>query len=94
MVKRDKPAMQLLARQMKELEDLTEMLQDGGYYGRSAETGSKGVNHPDRPDFGRQWANTDAYDVPSVPIGNTKELFIRTRDGAFETRSKKIYGKR
>ena len=43
MVKRDKPAIQLLGRQQKELEDLTDILQDGGYYGRSIKTAVKGL---------------------------------------------------
>ena len=94
MVKRDGASKELLTEQAKTLAELTGILEDGGYYGRPPETGSKAVNHPDAPDLGRLWAETGLYGGKVAPIGNVKEYFARRSDGAIQSHPKKTYGRR
>lgn len=91
MVKRDKAAHDLYRAQLEELKQLTDILQDGGYYGRTLETAVKGVNNPDTPDFGRLWARPEAYSGQVIPAVNSRGLFARSSDGAIQRRSKRTF---
>lgn len=91
MVKRDKAAHELARAQGEEMRELTSILQDGGYYGRSPGTTTKGIDHPDTVVPARQWARPDLYDGQKVPIANTRIFFGRSSDGAIQRRSKKGY---
>lgn len=91
MVKRDKAAHDLYRAQLEELKQLTDILQDGGYYGRTLETAIKGVNNPDTPDFGRLWARPEAYTGQVNPAVNSRARFVRSSDGAIQRRSKKTF---
>jgi hypothetical protein len=91
MVKRDRAAQDLFKRQQKELQDLTDILQDGGNYGRPMVTGVKGLNHQDTPQIGRLWARPPEYGEQSVPGANTKELYARRADGKVQRRPRKTF---
>lgn len=90
-IKRDKQAEELFRYQTSELQKLTAILQDGGNYGRGPESAVKGAYHPDRPEIGRLWASPDLYSNNGIPAANSRTRFIRTSDGAVQSRSKRVF---
>jgi len=91
MVKRDKAAHDIYKAQLEELKELTDILQDGGHYGRTLDTAVKGINNPDTPDFGRLWARPEAYTGQTIPAANSRAVYVRSSDGAIQRRSKKAF---
>lgn len=94
MVKRDKAAQDLYKWQLEELRELTNILQDGGFFGRTLDIAIKGVNNPDTPDFGRLWARPDTFTGQVVPAANSRGLYARSSDGAPQRRTKKGFRER
>jgi hypothetical protein len=90
LVKRDRAAEELYRALAKDLEDLTDYLEDGGKYGRDMQIAVKGLNHPDTPILGRLWARPDHYQTPDVPSANSRANFTRS-DGALQRRSKRTF---
>jgi hypothetical protein len=78
-VSRGPAAQDLLDATLRELEDLSAMLEDGGNWGRGLEVASKGSSHPDAPVLSRQWASSDIYNVERVPGVNSRERFGNER---------------
>jgi hypothetical protein len=91
MVKRDKAAQDLYKGQLEELRQLTDILQDGGFYGRTLDVAVKGINNPDTPDFGRLWARPENYTGQVIPAANSRGVYARSSDGAAQRRSKKNF---
>jgi hypothetical protein len=91
MVKRDKAAQDLYKGQLEELRELTDILQDGGFYGRTLDTAVKGINNPDTPEIGRLWARPESYEGSVVPGANARARFARNSDGRVQRRTKKVF---
>ena len=90
-VTRDRSADALLKLLMKELEELTGILEDGGLYGRGIETVTKSSGHPDTPYFGRMWAEPHTHDVTPIPSVNSRDRFARRSDGLQQARTKTVF---
>jgi len=93
-VTRDRAADALLKQLMKELADLTKILEDGGLYGRGLKTVVRGDLHPDTPIFGRMWAEPSTHDVTPIPSVNSRNVFARRSDGLPQSRSKTVFTRR
>lgn len=90
-VTRDRSADALLKLLMKELQDLTEILEDGGLYGRGMVTVTKSSGHPDTPVFGRMWAEPFTHEISPIPSVNTRDRFVRRSDGLPQSRTKTTF---
>jgi len=90
-VTRDRAADALLKLLMKELDDLTAILEDGGLYGRGLETVTKSSGHPDTPLFGRMWAEPHTHEVSPIPSVNNRDRFVRRTDGREQSRTKTVF---
>jgi len=92
-VRRDKAAEELFRMVTKELMELTQILEDGGNYGRDMLTVTRGSDSPDFPTFGRGLSPQDTYDVPSVPGANSRGQFSRTSDGVMQRRVRRVWSR-
>jgi hypothetical protein len=92
-VKRNGAARDLLDSMRDELGWLCGVLEDGGYYGRSPLTTSKGSGHPDAPIIGRLFARADTHASRNIPGANIRSPFYRTSDGRSQKRWKKTWGR-
>lgn len=89
-VLRDGAAKELLDNMHRELAKLSEILEDGGKWGRRMDTVVRGEGHPDTPIVGRQWANEQNYDRSPIPGANIKQTF-RRQDGRIQKSPKKTF---
>lgn len=81
-VTRSRGAEELLENLRKELEELEDMLQDGGDLGRDVVASLRGDLSPDAPIIGRQWATEDTHHMEvTVPGANTAGRLIDRRTG-------------
>ena len=90
-ISRSKAADEILKELRRELRELSSILEDGGYYGRDAESAVKGISHPDRPGLGRTWASPDKFLTRGVPAANNRDIFIRSSDGLPESKTRRHY---
>jgi len=93
-VRRDKASQELLNEVRRQLEELTDILEDGGIFGRHAEAAVKGFLHADRPALGRRWTTTDRFTTEGIPAANSREFSVRTADGSPETKVRRSFKRR
>ena len=92
-IARSGAAQELLNYLRDELMYLTQLLEDGGNYGRNMKTVSKASGHPDAPVLSRQFARSDLYDKMKIPGANARGKFYRRADGKVQSRFKKTWGR-
>ena len=90
-IKRKNAAKELLDELRGELSWLTEILKDGGDWGKDMVVGVKAINNADTPIIGRMWANEQDYWRPRIPGANVKARHFRTADGAVQRRRKSTW---
>lgn len=78
-VRRNRTTDALLNKLRKDLDDLTEILEDGGNYGRDIDSPVKGEYHEDTPLFGRLFLTSDSIYSTGLPIANAKILVSNRR---------------
>lgn len=90
-VARDKASQELLDELRGEIAWLSDILKNGGEYGRDMQTVVKSEGHPDYPRLGRRWADYSTHERPAIPGANTKAFF--GRPNGLQTKAKTTWGR-
>ena len=93
-IRRDRAAEEILYEARRQLRGLSDILQDGGNIGRDMDFAVKGIDGPDQPAFGRQWADPTTYPTDGIPAANSRERFENPNGRGSERNYKRTYKRR